>query len=238
MKLAWLLGLACALFAHAAFLLFGGLLLPGGKEDHGTTAEVELLGDVEAEQEEPEPEEEPEPLDPEELQAPEELPPEAESMSRDQELANPNDAPSLDAASLSSIEAALNGSGGGGGDFALALSFGSGGRIGGTGTEGGGDPLETAFSLSELDQKPRAVFQASPMYPAAIRSKKLEGVVTLIFVVDANGKVKEPRVEQSTHTAFDGPALDAVKQWKFEPAVKGGERVACKMRVPIRFQPS
>jgi protein TonB len=56
--------------------------------------------------------------------------------------------------------------------------------------------------------------------------------------VEASGKVADPRVEKSTHTAFDKPALDAVKQWKFEPAVKAGQRVACKMRVPIRFQPS
>ena len=38
-------------------------------------------------------------------------------------------------------------------------------------------------------------------------------------------------------TLLEKPAVDAVKQWKFEPGVKGGERVACRMRVGIRFQP-
>jgi protein TonB len=71
-----------------------------------------------------------------------------------------------------------------------------------------------------------------------MRGKSLEGVVTVIFVVDSSGKVAGPRVEKSSHAEFDRPALDAVKQWKFEPAVKGGQRVACKMRVPIRFPPS
>ena len=56
--------------------------------------------------------------------------------------------------------------------------------------------------------------------------------------MDASGKVANPRVEKSSHTAFNKPALEAVKQWKFEPAVKGGQRVACKMRVPIRFPSS
>ena len=37
--------------------------------------------------------------------------------------------------------------------------------------------------------------------------------------------------------AFERPALDAVRQWKFEPGLKGGQRVGCKMRVPIRFKP-
>jgi protein TonB len=57
-------------------------------------------------------------------------------------------------------------------------------------------------------------------------------------VVDASGKVLDPRVTESTHADFEKPALNAIKQWKFEPAVRGGQRVACRMRVPIRFQPS
>jgi protein TonB len=71
-----------------------------------------------------------------------------------------------------------------------------------------------------------------------MRGRKVEGVVSILFVVDSSGRVSGPRVEKSTHAAFEKPALDAVRQWRFEPAVKGGQRVACKMRVPIRFQPS
>jgi protein TonB len=76
------------------------------------------------------------------------------------------------------------------------------------------------------------------MYPTGMRGKKIEGVVTIVFVVDATGRVADPRVEKSTHADFDRPALDAIRQWKFEPAVKAGQRVACRMRAPIRFQPS
>jgi protein TonB len=68
-----------------------------------------------------------------------------------------------------------------------------------------------------------------------MRGKNLEGAVTIIFVLDASGKVTNPRVEKSTHRAFEKPALDAVKQWKFEPGIQGGRRVPCNMRVPIRF---
>jgi protein TonB len=145
----------------------------------------------------------------------------------------------LEAASLSAIEAALSGEGGGGGDFAEALSFASGGRIGGMGKAGAPDEnLKSAFSLSEIDQKPRPIFQAAPVFPAKLLGKKVEGVVNVLFIVDATGKVSSPRVEKSTHPAFEKPAVDAVKQWKFEPAVRGGKRVACKVRAPIRFQPS
>jgi protein TonB len=49
--------------------------------------------------------------------------------------------------------------------------------------------------------------------------------------------VVNPKVEKATRPEFEKPALDAVRQWRFEPAMKGGKRVSCRMRVPMRFQP-
>lgn len=225
------LGILCAVVLHAAFLLFGGLLLPEAAASHANPQDVELLGDVadEKKQEEPPPEK-----PPEVETKPEEVPDSAEVI-RNLEQQPADAAPALDAASLSAIGEALMGQGGGG-DFASAMSFASGGRIGGTGKGGALDAtMDQAFSLAELDQKPRAAYQAEPVFPKEMRGKKVDGVVSVIFVVDATGKVTDPRAEKSTHPAFDKPAIDAVRQWKFEPGVKGGKRVPCKMRVSIRF---
>lgn len=232
-------GIACAVAMHVGFILFGGLLLGSGKEDEGTLQEVELLSvdDAAAEKKKEETEEQDTETE-EEIDAEAEPPPDAAEIIRNLELASVVDAPALEAASLSAIELALSGQTGSG-DFADVLSLSGGGRIGGMGKAGALDQeLENAFSLAEIDQQPRAVFQASPLYPAEMRGKKLEGVVTVIFVVDESGKVINPRVAKSTHPAFERPALDAVKQWKFEPAVKAGQRVGCKTRVTIRFEPS
>jgi protein TonB len=233
------LGCLAAVLLHGAVLIFGGLLFLTCSEDELVLQDVELLTEADAPEEEDEKkEDEPAPDTQQDLAAEAEEVPDAAEIIRNLELSAAAAAPALDAASLGSIEAALSGAGGGG-DFADALSFASGGRIGGMGKAGAlDDQLESAFSLAEIDQKPRAVFQASPLYPSDMRGKKIEGVVTVIFVVDSTGRVTSPRVEKSTHPSFEKPALDAVKQWKFEPAVKGGKRVGCKMRVPIRFQPS
>jgi protein TonB len=233
-----LLGIFCAVLLHAGVLLFGGLLFGTGKKDAGSLQAVELLSADELETKKDEPkEEEPPPEREEEMQTETEEVPDASEVIRSLEF-TPVAEPALDAASLSAIELALGGQHGGG-DFAAAVDFSSGGRIGGVGKAGEVDSaLESAFSLTEIDQKPRALFQAAPLYPAEMRNKRIEGVVTVIFVVDASGKVIQPRVEKSSHPAFERPALDAVKQWKFEPGLKGGQRVGCKMRVPIRFQPS
>ena len=234
-----LLGFLCAALLHGGFVLFGGLLFGTGKEDHGTTREVELLSAEELEQKKEEEKKEEDPTErEEEMETETEEVPDASEVIRSLEF-TPVAEPALDAASLSAIELALSGQLGGSNDFASAVDFASGGRIGGVGKAGAAEEeLESAFSLTEIDQKPRAIFQAAPLYPSEMRNKKVEGVVTLIFVVDAAGKVTNPRVEKSTHPAFERPALDAVKQWKFEPGLKGGQRVGCKMRVPIRFQPS
>ena len=137
---------------------------------------------------------------------------------------------------------ALNGAAGAGGvDFGGGgASLQSGGQFGGTGRGGGkgsDEQFQGAFSMSEIDQRPRAVFQVAGSYPSEMRQRKVEGVVTILFIVDETGRVVNPRIEKSSHPEFEAPAIEALRQWKFEPAIKAGKRVSCRMRVPIRFQP-
>jgi len=97
-----------------------------------------------------------------------------------------------------------------------------------------GESMEALFSLDDLDQQPRAVFQPSPTMNAQLR-KKAPGTVYIIFVVDVRGRVENPIVQSSTDPIFEAPALAAVKQWKFEPGKRNGEPVRFRMRVPITF---
>ncbi len=237
MSIGGILAIVGALLFHAVVLLFGGLLFPTCRPENANVQDVELLGaeDPVTKEEKKEPEVQP---DPEELDAETEEAPDASEMLKALDTSSSIDAPALEAASLSAIEQALNGATAMG-DFAESLSFASGGRIGGTGTGAAMDKqLEGAFSLAEIDQKPRVLFQAQPRAPAELRGKKIVGTVTVIFVVDSTGKVTNARVEESNHPAFDKPALDAIRQWKFEPALRGGARVNCNMRQPFRFPPS
>src|SRR5262245_5911164 len=232
-----ILGIFCAVSLHGLILLFGGLLFLKDDKDKGTLREVELLAD-EPEQKKEEKKEEKVVEQKEELETQTEEAPDAAELLKNLELSSVQPQPELEAASLSAIADALNGIGGAG-DFGEALSFASGGVIGGTGKKGAlDDSLEGALRMGGVGQEPGPGYPGAPLFPAGMGGKKVEGVVTVIFVVDANGKVSAPRVESSTHPAFEKPALDAVRQWRFEAAVKGGQRVPCKMRLPIRFQPS
>lgn len=114
----------------------------------------------------------------------------------------------------------------GGGAFAVKLSaFGSAGQ---------GQETDQLFSLADLDQKPRVLYQPGPVTDAALK-KKAPATVHIVFVVDQRGKVEDPRIQKSTDPAFERAALGAVKQWKFEPGKRGGKAVRFRMRVPITF---
>jgi periplasmic protein TonB len=130
---------------------------------------------------------------------------------------------------LAQLELALNpglGGDGSGGDYAIKIQ-----ALGGAGGGNGGE----LFSLADLDQKPRAVYQQQPAVNAALR-KKAPATVNILFVVDENGRVENPIVQSSSDPAFDAPALAAIKQWKFEPGKRAGKPVRFRMRQPMTFK--
>jgi TonB family protein len=56
--------------------------------------------------------------------------------------------------------------------------------------------------------------------------------------VAADGSVADAVVERSEPKGvFDANALQAVKGWKFNPAIKDGKAVAAQVRVPVDFRP-
>lgn len=155
----------------------------------------------------PEPEAEPDP------------PPEPEPPAPTEQNETPLD--------LSQLELALNpGFSGGwmGGDFAVNLG----------GMAQSEDQVDALFSLADLDQKPRCVWQPAPALTAKLR-KLAPATVYVLFVVDQDGRVDAPRVQRSTNPEFDRAAVNAVKQWKFEPGKRNGQPVRFRMRVPITF---
>ena len=59
-----------------------------------------------------------------------------------------------------------------------------------------------------------------------MRASGMRGDVLVDFVVDSEGRVTRAYVVRSLNPAFDEPALEAVRRWKFEPGRKGGVHAA------------
>lgn len=102
---------------------------------------------------------------------------------------------------------------------------------GGRATGAGG----TIFNFADLDRKPEPTFQPSPVFPQSQKTYVSAASVTVIFIVDAEGRVGNVRVAESTHSGFDEAATTAVQQWRFRPGMKGGRKVSTQMIIPINF---
>jgi TonB family protein len=67
--------------------------------------------------------------------------------------------------------------------------------------------------------------------------KKFNGSVTVEFIVDEEGKVRDPKVAESAgDPKIDGPCVDAVKTYRYEPATLRGVRVKVGQRAKFTFQ--
>jgi len=124
----------------------------------------------------------------------------------------------------------------------LEVAMGSGGALAGFGEIRSLTAAESmkdeAFDVADLEKRPEPVSQVAPAYPAELRKAKVEGLVTLIFVLDETGRVEDPRVENSSRPEFEKPALEAIRKWRFSPGMKDGQAVRTYIRVPMRFRVS
>jgi TonB family protein len=81
---------------------------------------------------------------------------------------------------------------------------------------------------------PKKVVDVQPVYPEDAKAAGLEGYVILDIVIGEDGSVIEAGVMRSI-PALDSAAIDAVRQWQFEPTLLNGEPVEIEMTVSIKF---
>jgi len=90
--------------------------------------------------------------------------------------------------------------------------------------------VETSF-----DEMPVPVKSVAPDYPADMKRAGASGMVFIQIVVNESGDVVERVVTKSTRREFESAALEAIQNWKFKPAKKGGVTVSAKITVPLKF---
>jgi TonB family protein len=82
---------------------------------------------------------------------------------------------------------------------------------------------------------PKLVKEVPPVYPEIARQSQVEGVVILGVKTDEKGQVKDLVVLRSI-PLLDQAAIDAVRQWVYEPMVIDGKAVPVVFNVTVRFQ--
>lgn len=82
---------------------------------------------------------------------------------------------------------------------------------------------------------PEILFKLDPIYPEQAREKGTSGVVTLKVRVNEQGLVEAVKLLFSI-PLLDQAAIDAVKQWKFDPKIINNEAVPVVFSVKVPFK--
>ncbi len=130
---------------------------------------------------------------------------------------------------------ASNGTGSGSG-----IGSGNGGGVGsgdgaGFGPGHGGGTGGGAFRVGGGVSAPKAIYSPDPEYSEEARKVKHMGTVVLWLVVGPDGKPRDIRVLRTLGLGLDEKAIEAVKNWRFEPAMKDGKPVAVQINVEVNF---
>ena len=96
-------------------------------------------------------------------------------------------------------------------------------------------PLTLSPPIGGQVQPARLLKSVQPVYPQIARSSHAAGDVTVDALIDADGNVTNLK-------AVSGPpilrqaAMDAVRQWKYDPARLDGRPVPIHLGLTVRFR--
>jgi len=128
-----------------------------------------------------------------------------------------------------------NGTGSGGG-----IGSGSGGGVGighgpGVGSGIGGGIGGGVYRVGGGISAPTAISAPDPDYTEEARRAKKQGTCVLWLIVDSAGHPRDIRVARGLGFGLDAKAVEAVKQWRFQPALKDGRPVDVQISVEVEF---
>jgi TonB family protein len=143
--------------------------------------------------------------------------------------------PNLGVPQSTQIAVASQGSGRGSG-----FGQGSGGGIGsggggGIGAGSGGGYGGGILSVGGGVSAPQVIHAVDPEFTDAARTAKYQGAVSIQLIVDANGNPQAIQVVRHLGMGLDEKAIEAVRQYKFRPAMYQGRPVAVRMLIDVDF---
>jgi protein TonB len=96
----------------------------------------------------------------------------------------------------------------------------------------GSDPRTAASDLAG----PVPLRKVDPKYPPELRTAHVEGEVTLYAIIRKDGTVDSIQLVHGVDSRLDANAMEALAQWKFQPAEKRGEAIDLEAVVHIPFR--
>jgi TonB family protein len=95
---------------------------------------------------------------------------------------------------------------------------------------------ENVVPLDQVDTQPVLKERFDPKYTSAALKKGITGQVIVNLLISETGDVIEVKVIQELPGGLSEETVKAVRQWKYEPAVKDGQKVKVWKRITITFK--
>jgi len=95
-------------------------------------------------------------------------------------------------------------------------------------------PKQTRIKLGGNVQEAKIVARPNPVYPPLARQARIQGNVVLHAIIDKDGRVGELQVI-SGHPLLVQAALDAVKNWRYQPTQLNGDPVEVDTTITVTF---
>jgi protein TonB len=102
----------------------------------------------------------------------------------------------------------------------------------GTGGNRGGGLRHVGGSVS----MPEVIYRVDPEFSEEARKAKASGDVMVYLWVDEHGNPAHMRVVRGMGFGLDEKAMEAVRQYRFKPAMENGRSVTVEMYVQVNFQ--
>src|SRR5688572_12465865 len=96
------------------------------------------------------------------------------------------------------------------------------------------EKLAKAIRVGGQVRPPIRIKEVAPIYPAIAQSARVTGDVVIEATIDEEGKVADARIVKSV-PMLDQAALDAVRQWEYQPSLLNGAPTPVVMTVTVKF---
>ena len=100
----------------------------------------------------------------------------------------------------------------------------------GGGTTGGSYKVGGAISA------PKPIYTPDPEFSDEARDAKYQGTVVLRTMIGTDGLPRDIRIHRSLGKGLDEKAVEALRRWRFAPALKDGQPVRVEITVEVRFK--
>jgi TonB family protein len=95
---------------------------------------------------------------------------------------------------------------------------------------------EQLYNVGGDVSAPTLIFSPDPQYSEQARQAKYQGVCAIALIVDAQGNPTRVQVVRHLGMGLDQKAVEAVKAYRFEPAMRFGKPVAVTVNVEVNFR--